>query len=83
MEVKITKHIIGKVRLDEHGSGYFLDEDNHTIAELRGWGRIQNLGLKDPDKFQDDVGNWIAEAINEKLEREANEKVLKANGRKV
>ena len=71
MELDIKEYIIGKVKLDEHGSGYFFDDKNHMIAEIRGWGRIQNLGLKNAEKFQDDVGKWIAEAINEKLERSA------------
>lgn len=45
------------------------------IADIRGWGAIQNL-FKRPDKsidfekasaFQDEVGEWIADAINQKL----------------
>ena len=48
------------------------------IADLRGWGAIQNLfklkggaiDFEKAEKFQDDLGQWIADAINEKLERE-------------
>ena len=72
-----------KVRFDEFGSGYFWAEDkgngDQMIAEIRGWGAIQNLfknkngsiDFKKAEKYQDDLGKWIAEAINEKLEREA------------
>lgn len=47
----------------------------HHVADVRGWGEIQNLFNLDMDKaaeFQDKVGKFIAEAINEKLERESN-----------
>jgi len=74
--MKITDYIKGKVKYDAYGGQYFWDSKNHMIAELRGWGRIQNLfkdkkGQIDADKaaaFQDKVGEWVAEAINEKLE---------------
>ncbi len=45
----------------------------HHVADVRGWGELQNLFKLDMDKaaeFQDKVGKFIAEAINEKLERE-------------
>jgi hypothetical protein len=48
------------------------------LAELRGWGHIQNMfkrkdgsfDLDEAAKYQDELGDWIATAINEKLERE-------------
>lgn len=50
-----------------------------NVAELRGWGMIQNIfkvngqhDLKEAAKFQDEIGEFIAAAINEKLERERN-----------
>src|SRR5437867_1154468 len=71
--IGIKKHIIGDVRYDNDGQ-YFFDSENHMIAELRGWGRIQNLfnpateqGMNDAAKFQDEVGEFISQAINEKL----------------
>jgi hypothetical protein len=45
----------------------------HHVADVRGWGELQNLFKLDMDKaseFQDKVGKFIAEAINEKLQRE-------------
>jgi hypothetical protein len=45
------------------------------IAEIRGWGAIQNMfinkdgsiNFEDAEKFQDELGEFIADAINEKL----------------
>jgi hypothetical protein len=41
------------------------------VAEVRGWGRLQNeFETKDEAaKFQDEVGEFIVEAIREKIER--------------
>ena len=42
----------------------------HHVADVRGWGELQNLFKLDIDKaaeFQDKVGKFIAEAINEEL----------------
>lgn len=43
------------------------------IVSIRGWGAIQHLfkTAKEAAAFQDELGRWIAEAINEKLERES------------
>jgi hypothetical protein len=48
------------------------------LAEMRGWGHIQNMFRNEKDKidvdaaakFQDELGQWVAEAINEKMEKE-------------
>jgi hypothetical protein len=48
------------------------------IGEVRGYGAIQNLFIqpngsvdfKKVDAFQDDLGRFIAEAINEKIIRD-------------
>jgi hypothetical protein len=45
------------------------DGGNQMIADIRGWGAIQNL-FKTPEeaeKFQDEVGEFITQAIREKL----------------
>jgi hypothetical protein len=50
------------------------------LGEMRGYGCIMNMfkdekGEIDDDaanNYQDKVGEWIAEAINEKMEREQN-----------
>lgn len=49
------------------GSGMFFDADNNHIADIRGWGRIQYL--ENAEEKHDKMGEFIAEAINEKIER--------------
>jgi hypothetical protein len=48
------------------------DEISH-IADVRGWGTIQNKFKteKEASHFQDQIGVFIAEAINEKVVRES------------
>lgn len=46
---------------------YIYDADDKMIADVRGWGWIQKL--PNPEDTQDNIGNFIADAINEKLER--------------
>ena len=48
---------------------YINDAEGKMIAGVRGWGWIQKL--PDPENLQDDIGKFIAEAINEKIERES------------
>ena len=61
------------VYYDEYGqylwSKQSSDGGSQLIGEVRGWGAIQNLPITSPDKFQDEVGKFIAEAINEKVQR--------------
>ena len=47
-------------------------EEENAVVSIRGWGAIQNLKNLpcSPKKFQDYLGEFIAEAINEKMERE-------------
>lgn len=55
-----------------------VDGGLQMLADIRGWGAIQNLfknkdGTIDEDSayaFQDGIGRWITEAINEKMARE-------------
>ncbi len=79
--MKVTDFIGLKAIYDDYGK-YIWGEDRESghqkLADLRGWGAIQNLfktegGLIDKDKaasFQDELGRWLVDAINEKLERE-------------
>ena len=46
---------------------YINDADDKMIADVRGWGWMQKLD--NPEKTQDEIGEFIAEAINEKIER--------------
>ena len=80
----ITDFINGKVTYDKYGGQYFWivgpKGESQMLAEMRGCGAIQNLFInKDKtvdfdaaSSFQDKIGEWIAEAINEKIERERN-----------
>ena len=47
------------------------DGGNQMIGEVRGWGALQNEfnTMEEASKFQDEVGKFIAEAINEKVQR--------------
>ena len=81
--MKIEDFIGDKATYDPFGQKIFgvkgkgKDEVFQMIADLRGWGAIQNLFLdkkgaldeKAAGKFQDDMGQWIADAISEKLSR--------------
>jgi hypothetical protein len=43
----------------------------NEVLSIRGWGAIQNVfpTIQDASEFQDELGKFIADAINEKLER--------------
>lgn len=79
-EPKITDFINGKVEYDSEGQQFWIhrrDNGIQLLGELRGWGHIQHMphfrlseGKFDVDlagRFQDEVGEFIAKAINEKL----------------
>lgn len=80
--MKVTQFINGEVQYDEFSGKYFWIKQNdggsQMLAEMRGFGAIQHLfkdthGIIDVDKaaeFQDEIGKWIAAAINEKREIE-------------
>jgi hypothetical protein len=70
-----------KAKYDQMGQmifGVAKDGNQQLLADLRGWGAIQNLFMdksgkldsKKAETFQDELGQWIVDAINEKLERE-------------
>jgi hypothetical protein len=50
------------------------DEDggSQMVGEIRGWGAIQQLfgTHKECADFQDEIGKFIADAINEKVQRD-------------
>lgn len=79
--MKVTDFIGVKATYDDYGQHIWaVDKDggHQKLADLRGWGAIQYLfktkkGLIDEEKaasFQDELGRWLVDAINEKLERE-------------
>jgi len=83
---KITDFINGPVTYDKEGQYFWVtgkQNGMHMLGELRGWGHIQNMkdfkmggqpqGSIDMDaagKFQDEIGEFVAAAINEKIARE-------------
>jgi hypothetical protein len=60
----------------EYGTQIFGENKKgelQMILDVRGWGAIQNLFKGNSQKavdFQDELGEWFVDAINEKLERE-------------
>lgn len=78
--IKITDFIGEKVRSDYAGYiwGEKKDGGCQMIGEVQGWGAIQNLFLnkdgnidfKKAEDFQNTLGHWIADAIQQKLEKE-------------
>lgn len=64
---------IGKAWYDQLGQMVWGEtkKGDQLIADLRGWGAIQNLFKSEVEAatFQDEVGVFITDAINEKIER--------------
>ena len=67
METNIKELIKYPVKVDM--AGYVWDADGNMILMIRGWGRLQYL--PDGEKKQDDIGAFIVQAINEKLEKQS------------
>jgi len=78
MELQIKDFIGVKAKYDK-GAQMIMGVDKYDsiqlIADVRGWGAIQNLfknkdGTIDFEKaedFQDKLGEWIADAVTKKL----------------
>ena len=82
--MKVTDFIGAKATYDERGQtiwGVSKEGLYQKIGDVRGWGAIRKIfltpdGSIDEEKamnFQDELGKWIVDAINEKLQREANQ----------
>ena len=77
--MEITDFINGKVTYDREGQYFWINTPKNGIqmlGELRGWGHIQNMFLKsgkidieESEKFQDSIGEFVAQAVNEKIAR--------------
>jgi hypothetical protein len=68
------KQWLQNVHYDDYGQYLWAkhDDGNQLIGEVRGWGALQNE-FKTEDEaymFQDEVGKFIADAINEKVQRD-------------
>lgn len=78
-EPTIKTFINGKVTYDKEGQYFFINTPSghqQMIAELRGWGHIQHMfenkkgshiDVKKAEAFQDEIGQFVADAINEKI----------------
>lgn len=77
MEDITVEKFIGKARYDKPGQMIFgqTEDGDQLIVDVRGWGAIQYLfknkngtyDLNKAEKFQDELGQFITDAINEKL----------------
>ncbi len=54
------------VKYEVMGTAIF-DADFNRVCDVRGWGRISYM--ENPEEKQDSMGQFIADAINEKLAR--------------
>jgi hypothetical protein len=69
------KQWLSNVYYDEDGTHIWNREDDgglQLVADVRGWGRIQNEFKTEAEAadFQDEVGKFIVEAIREKIKRD-------------
>jgi hypothetical protein len=66
---------LSDVYYDEYGTIIWNKEQdggNQLVADIRGWGRLQNefSTQEQAEKFQDEVGEFIVQAIKEKISRD-------------
>ena len=81
-ELRITDFLPNKVWYDNDGQMIFVENpvvgDQLVLQlDIRGWARISNMHKENgkfndeaAEKYQDKLGKWIADAINEKWERD-------------
>jgi hypothetical protein len=70
----IIQQWLKDVHYDEFGQCIWAKHPkggSQMVAEVRGWGALQNefATIEEAEKFQDEVGKFIADAINEKIEK--------------
>lgn len=81
--MKITDFLKGKFKYDNEGQFIWMEQpDGHLqkIADLRGWGAIQHLfegingriDMEQAAKFQDELGEWVATALQKRLDEQRN-----------
>ena len=69
------KQWLQNVHYDDYGQ-YLWSKDsdggNQMVGEVRGWGALQQefKTESEAEAFQDEIGKFIAEAINEKVKRD-------------
>jgi hypothetical protein len=77
---QVTDFIDGPVKYDREGQYFWITNSKGELKMLgmmRGWGHIQNMkpfksaggqiDMESAGKFQDQIGEWIADVINKKL----------------
>jgi hypothetical protein len=70
------KQWLKDIYYDEYGqylwSKQTKDGGSQMVGEVRGWGALQNVFKTEEEatKFQDEIGKFIADAINEKVQRD-------------
>jgi hypothetical protein len=68
------KQWLQNVHYDDYGQYLWANHDdgNQLIGEVRGWGALQQEFKTEAgaEAFQDEVGKFIADAINEKIKRD-------------
>ena len=75
MKHTVESFIGSKAEFDKGGSGFIFGVNEkggmQMIGEVRGWGAIQNMfdTETEAEEFQDELGKWIADAINQKLNK--------------
>jgi len=79
MDIKQIKNFIGTAKYDPMGQYIWgVDEKGNyqKIADVRGWGAIQHMFANNEEaaKFQDDLGQFITDAINNKIKTDGNTK---------
>lgn len=71
----IAEYIGENLYYDKYGcqilsGGAGTGSEFRMIADIRGWGALSNMMSEgEATKFQDQLGQFIADAINEKLQR--------------
>jgi hypothetical protein len=66
---------LSDVYYDEYGTHIWNKEDgSQLVADIRGWGRLLNEfdTKEEAEKFQDEIGRFITDAIKEKIARDFN-----------
>ena len=67
-ESKIREYLQG-IEYDPENRTLTADEGDNHVANIRGWSSIRKMFATDHEaaQFQDNLGEWIADAITKKL----------------
>lgn len=73
-KLTVESYLSPAVKYDTFGGNFIWKETELGLKmimdiNIRGWGEIQHLfdRYEEAEQFQDEVGEWIADAINQKL----------------